>query len=109
MVVALSCRTTLDGSVEENGHHSVGVVGDVVGDVVGAVVGAVVGSAAVVVGTADIGPADELLVHDVGAVVEVCTAEMEMNKSFEGIAATGTAVAVCSSRMFVVGHPVDVG
>lgn len=101
MVVALSCRTTLDGSVEENGHHSVGVVG--------AVVGAVVGSAAVVVGTADIGPADELLVHDVGAVVEVCTAEMEMNKSFEGIAATGTAVAVCSSRMFVVGHPVDVG
>ena len=105
MVVALSCRTTPDGSVEENGHHSVGVVGDVVG----AVVGAVVGSAAVVVGTADIGPADELLVHDVGAVVEVCTAEMEMNKSFEGIAATGTAVAVCSSRMFVVGHPVDVG
>ena len=101
MVVALSCRTTPDGSVEENGHHSVGVVGDVVG--------AVVGSAAVVVGTADIGPADELLVHDVGAVVEVCTAEMEMNKSFEGIAVTGTAVAVCSSRMFVVGHPVDVG
>lgn len=105
MVVALSCRTKPDGSVEENGH---GVVGAAAGAVVGSAA-VVVGSAVVVVGSADVGPADELLVHDVGAVVEVCTAEMEMNKSFEGIAVTGTAVAVCSSRMFVVGHPVDVG